>query len=100
VPQQVQQNRAGTGHRVALVGDLEVGAAVYDERIWIVGGYARGNVNDVWHSSDGRIWQATARPAEWSNRHEMACLVHNDRLWVMAGYGDRLYNDVWVLEER
>ena len=70
-------------------------ALVFDDKLWILGGYHHGNLNDVWFSADGREWRQLEIPEPWPVRHEPAALVFPGRLWLLGGYGTRLYNDVW-----
>jgi N-acetylneuraminic acid mutarotase len=70
-------------------------SAVYDGKLWVLGGFARGNRNDVWCSNNGSTWSQHQAP--WPIRHESGCLVHDGKLWIFGGYGDTLYNDVWAL---
>ena len=74
-----------------------MGKVVFGDRMWMLGGFARGNRNDVWSSADGVTW--TGHQAPWPTRHEPGCLVHDGKLWFFGGYGNVLYNDVWVHEK-
>ena len=67
------------------------GCVVYDNKIWVLGGYHQGNSNDVWFSSDGKTWAQATSPQQWSIRHEPACLVFKGSLWVLGGFGDTLF---------
>src|SRR5262249_41899351 len=76
------------------------GSVVYDGRMWVLGGYHRGNRNDVWHSRDGTTWHEVKSNSVWPARHEPACLVFAGRLWVLGGFGQELYNDVWTFTRK
>lgn len=68
--------------------------AVWDDRLWVVGGYNDGgNLGDAWYSTDGKSWYSTG-PTEWDPRHAACLWVHRDALWLGCG-GDE---DVWRLE--
>lgn len=86
------------------------GYAVYQNRMWIVGGdplqgYYQG---DVWSSADGRSWRRESGFAPWGARSLHYTLVFKDRLWVMGGqtmpdFVDRaskpayqVFQDVWT----
>ncbi|MGQ9730472.1 MAG: hypothetical protein ACUVX8_04290 [Candidatus Zipacnadales bacterium] len=71
-------------------------SAIYNGKMWVIAGYARGNLNDMWFSTDGVAWQQAQTRSIWPIRHEPSCLVFDNRLWIIGGYGDRLYNDVWM----
>jgi hypothetical protein len=70
---------------------------VHDHQIWVIAGYARGNLNEVWSSRDGKTWTEVRSDMIWSIRHEPACLSYKGAIWLMGGYGAELYNDIWVL---
>lgn len=74
------------------------GAAVFDNRLWVIGGRVVPNelANDVWSSPDGKTWALETEHAEFSPRTYSAVTVFNNRLWVIGGSsaeGDM--NDVW-----
>lgn len=71
-------------------------SVVYQNRMWVIAGYHRGNRNDVWCSHDGVHWREVTSDSLWPIRHEPSCLVFQDRLWLLGGYGDQLYDDVWA----
>lgn len=68
--------------------------AAFDDRLWVLEGYAGRNLNDVWHSTDGVRWeQLPATP--WAPRHAASVYVFRDALWVVAG--NNMEPDVWKL---
>lgn len=81
------------------------GAAVFQDRIWILGGGTydtptiptREFYNDVWSSTDGVHWEQVLAAAPWHPRQYHDVAVWDGKLWVMEGYhadgGNR--NDVW-----
>lgn len=73
--------------------------AVYRERLWVLGGWAKegDNFGDVWHSQDGRTWQQLETPHVWKARHEHSSFVFDDKLWVAGGHARPLSNEVWSL---
>ncbi len=71
---------------------LAAGAVVFRDRMWILGGtenyyFGDGSSlrNDVWASSDGRVWQQMAKTAPWSPRAYHQAVVLNDRMYVLGG---------------
>lgn len=68
--------------------------AVFDDRLWVLEGYAGGNRNDVWSSEDGENWTEVP-DTPWAVRHASSIFVHDDGLWVVAG--NNMTPDVWVL---
>jgi hypothetical protein len=77
------------------------GAAIWRDRIWLLGGGTFENppnhpfrllYNEVWSTRDGIEWQQHP-DAAWPNRefHEVA--VFDDRLWVLEGF--RFNYDKW-----
>ena len=83
-------------------------SVVFNNVMWIIGGYYHGPVGvphattlgDLWYSSDGNIWtQATASPA-FPNRGGCSSLVFNGKMWVIggndiAGPATSSLNDIW-----
>jgi hypothetical protein len=72
-------------------------SVVFNNRIWVIGGYADGGSrNDVWSSADGVTWtQATGR-APWAGRGGHTSVVFDNRLWVIGGNRSIwFFNDVW-----
>lgn len=79
------------------------GAAVFKDRIWILGGGTydtpqhpqRKFLNDVWSSTDGVRWERHVEQAPWAPRQYHDVAVYDDRLWVLEGYGPPNLKDVW-----
>ena len=71
-------------------------ALVFRDRLWVLGGWGTGPLQDVWSSPDGIEWQA-AGDAPWPARKAHAGVVFQDRLWVLGGGtgGTEQANDVW-----
>lgn len=67
--------------------------AVWDDRLWVLEGYARQNLADTWHSEDGTTWHSVATP--WKPRHAASVFVHAGHLWMVAG--NNMEADVWKL---
>jgi hypothetical protein len=71
--------------------------AVWDDRLWVMEGYANGNRNDVWYSADGKNWfEVPATP--WKPRHAASVFVHDGALWMVAG--NNMESDVWKLRRK
>lgn len=68
--------------------------AVFDGRMWVLEGYAKGNRNDVWHSDDGVNWYELPN-TPWKPRHAASVYVFNNALWMVAG--NNMQSDVWKL---
>jgi hypothetical protein len=69
-------------------------ALVFDDKIWILGGYgaAGTQINDVWSSTDGGTWTKVTDAAAWSPRDNFGCVATGDRMWVIDGVRQ---GDVW-----
>ena len=67
-------------------------ALVYDDKIWVLGGYLMGQFidrdNEIWSSDDGGMnWsQITPTSSHWTGRAEHQAFVYKDKLWVLGGY--------------
>jgi len=79
------------------------GSAVFNERIWILGGGIydtpeqpeRTFYNDVWSSACGMHWQRHLEHAPWQERQYHEVAVFDDKLWVLEGWNQENRNDVW-----
>jgi hypothetical protein len=73
---------------------------VFDERLWVIGGWDGAYRNDVWFSSNGVDWQAATTAAGWTPRTTHATVVFNNKLWVIGGAGGSgVLDDVWSSED-
>jgi len=68
---------------------------VYDNKMWVMGGYNGVFLNDVWSSSNGINWTQATAAAGWSGRQGHTSLVYDNKMWVMGGYNGVFLNDVW-----
>lgn len=74
--------------------------AVFNNRIWVMGGrHAGENANDVWSSPDGANWVRETGSAPWSKRNFHTSAVFSDRLWLLGGVGNSPNNEVWSYTE-
>lgn len=73
------------------------GAVVYDNKMWMLGGYGTGtNHHDVWSSTNGANWAEVTAAADWPVRNFAVSLVYDGRMWILGGAGYYVtYNDVW-----
>lgn len=72
-----------------------------DGRMYLLGG---GNyvpdhfaLNDVWSSSDGKVWKLETEFAAWPARIWFSAVTYRDRIWVLGGWSKENGNfgDVW-----
>jgi len=86
-------------HQAAAGGEAtgRYGAAcvVFNHMIWLIGGVAGNETNEVWYSSDGLTWAMATSNAGFSTRQGHSCVVFDGRMWVMGGWGSPTGNDVW-----
>lgn len=88
-------------------GRHTAGYAVFQEKLWILGGDAnQGHYqNDVWSSRDGQSWTLVnaQQPVPWGPRVLHHTVVFQDKLWVLGGQTlpqfapakDVFYRDLW-----
>lgn len=72
---------------------------VFDEKIWVVGGYddtGVGNLADVWYMTKSGAWHQVATPADYIGRHATGVGVYNNQLVIVCG---NYHNDCWVMEK-
>jgi hypothetical protein len=77
--------------------------AVYDGRLWLMGGASNDDplgLNDVWFSDDGIVWFQQFAEANWPPRGAFNAVEHNDKLFIMGGKvgPDQFLNDVWYMQ--
>lgn len=80
------------------------GALVFQDKMWLLGGWNPHNKeyfphvcnSEVWTSTDGAHWKLCAY-ADWEGRHTAGYAVHNDRMWVVGGdpIQGHYQDDVW-----
>jgi hypothetical protein len=69
---------------------------VYDNKMWVMGGYSWSCQNDVWYSNDGISWVQATASADWPVRSSPASLVYDNKMWVLGGYSNGVaLNDIW-----
>lgn len=88
-------------------GRHTAGYAVYDDKMWIVGGDPlQGHYqDDVWNSTDGKTWHWVNRnrPVPWGPRVLHYTVVFQGRIWVIGGQTipqfapaeNLFYDDLW-----
>jgi hypothetical protein len=75
---------------------------VYDNRMWVIGGHAANNGNnlsDVWSSPDGVHWTQVPN-TPWLARHAESTAVFNGAIFLTGGTTDLngSQDDVWKLD--
>ena len=87
----------------AWVPRAAASALVFDNKMWIIGGWSNGCTdsicNDVWYSTDGITWTEATEAAAWEPRGVASALVFDDKMWIMGGSSNgctnNSCNDVW-----
>lgn len=74
-----------------------VSSLVYDNKMWMIGGFDGTYENDIWYSDDGITWNQVIGSASFSPRNGFVPVVFNDQMWIIGGWGktNQCYNDVW-----
>jgi hypothetical protein len=67
---------------------------VWNNRLWMVGGYYQDNLADIWYMTTDGVWHRYDVPVEFKGRHASGVGVYNDRLVIVCG---NLQNDCWVI---
>jgi hypothetical protein len=70
----------------------------FNNKLWVIGGFDGWDyLNDVWSSSDGKIWTRESAAAAFPARSAHACVVYDGKIWMTGGYSDSagLFDDVW-----
>jgi hypothetical protein len=63
------------------------GELVFNSRMWLVGGYTPGVVNDVWNSPDGLDWSRTGEIPCSAGVNIPVNFVYNGKMWVTCNDG-------------
>lgn len=89
----------------AFAGRDGAGALVFNDRMWLLGGWNPGDKvhfpricnSEVWSSVDGAKWKLELLQAPWEGRHTAGYVVHDDRMWIVGGDGNQGHyqTDVW-----
>jgi hypothetical protein len=99
----------------AFAGRDGAGALVYGGKMWLLGGWNRGDKvhfpktcnNEVWSSTDGAEWtlvksntfkDGVYNPAtDWEGRHTAGYAVYDGKMWIIGGDSNQGHyqNDVW-----
>ena len=77
----------------------EHASVVFNDKLWVLGGYDGDYQNDVWYSEDGANWTQATASADWSGRSEHTSAMFQDKLWILGGYGGNSQHDVWYSED-
>ena len=73
--------------------------AVYQDKMYALGGYSGSLLGDAWSAVGGRNWTVEANPP-WGTRFRHQAVVYQKRLYVLGGGdGSNLKNDVWSWAE-
>ena len=86
-------------------GRLRAGCAVFNGRVWVMGGSSADQqlLNDIWSSEDGINWIQHVEYASWCGRQiDHTPLVHDGKIWLLGGsamgtiyHPFVAWNDVW-----
>ena len=70
-------------------------SVIFDNKMWVIGGYDTDYRDDVWYSSDGNAWYPSVQNAGFPARREHSSVVFDNKMWVIGGLTGALKNDVW-----
>ncbi|MBI5554451.1 MAG: prepilin-type N-terminal cleavage/methylation domain-containing protein [Elusimicrobia bacterium] len=68
---------------------------VYDNKIWVLGGYDGVYKNDVRYSADGINWIQATNTAWSTGREGHTALVYDNKMWVIGGSNGSFLNEIW-----
>ncbi len=69
--------------------------AVFDGRLWVIGGYDTDNSGEAWYTTDGRNWYNGSK-ADFAPRHAASVWVYNGDMYI--GAGNTFEAGVWVAD--
>lgn len=71
-------------------------SVVFDNKLWLVGGYSFSSFDDVWSTEDGIDWtQSNITGTQFSARSGHQVVTFKNKLWVIGGYASYYSNDIW-----
>jgi hypothetical protein len=70
-------------------------SAVYDGKMWVIGGRGAHYAADVWYSVNGTTWTLATTYPPWNLRYGHSVVVHNRKMWLLGGHTWEDKNDVW-----
>lgn len=78
-------------------GRERAGNLVFNNKIWIVGGYTGSYVNDIWYSSDGRTFIEETSSSSWQPCMIFALHDFSNNMWILGGKigASNWLNNVW-----
>ena len=71
---------------------------VFQNKLWLLGGWTPIRTNEVWSSDDGFVWTRVVEAAPWKRRNLASAVVHQNRILLLAGAasdGNEALRDVW-----
>ncbi len=74
---------------------------VFNNKLWVLGGWDFDHLNDVWSSPDGVNWTQELAAAPWEPRAGHTATVFRGRIWVIGGFDVNdhglmvVHSDVW-----
>jgi len=82
-------------------GRSEHSSVVFQNKLWVIGGFGNGAKNDVWSSLDGVDWSLVTNNAAFEARLNHTSVVFDNKIWVIGGNDSQqnIRNDVWYSED-
>ncbi len=82
-------------------GRILEGTAVFQNKMWVLGGFSNSFYGDAWYSENGVDWTQAPTPP-WGVRYALTALVFDGKLWVLGGtdyWSGSAFDDVWYTED-
>lgn len=72
-------------------------SVVFNDKMWVIGGYTGQYCDDVWYSSDAQRWTRATAEAGFGARADHTSVVFKNAIWVIGGSitGPTIVKDVW-----
>ena len=71
-------------------------SVVFQNKLWVIGGFDITTQNDVWSSENGIDWTLETEEANFPGLADHALVEFDNRLWIIGGIsGFSLQNKVW-----
>lgn len=82
---------AASSPRPEQSGRSEHTSVVFDDKIWLIGGYQGDQftdgvqfIPDVWYSADGVLWTQATESAPWAERTQHTSVAYDGKIWILG----------------
>ena len=72
---------------------------MFDNKMWVVGGYDGLSTDDAWWSANGSDWTKLEKSMpHWPRRRGHGLVVFDNKVWILGGTSGSHKKDIWFYE--